>query len=230
MAACLLSDQLSFVSRKALMQESMMRTNTILPKHGPMVHPELGVTLVEMLVALSILVILMMIAAPSFQVQVAKSRLTDASDALFQTLQRARTEAIRLGKRVTVCKSSNGTACDTSQTGWETGWIAFIDTNHSGPSPAVDPGEIITFKVGQFSNVKIKGNGELARYVSYAADGRAKMLNGGMLMGTLRICNPSSALKDNERAREIVISSSGRLRIVTPPNVDSSCPPPPSSS
>lgn len=185
-----------------------------------------GLTLIELMVALSLLAIIATLAAPSFQRQIAASRVTDASNELLLAVSRARTEAIRLGQRVSVCKSSNGSSCDTSSTGWQTGWITFIDSTRTGTNAAVDTGETITYKVSALSGVTIQGNSNLANYISYAADGRSKAMNGAFLAGTIRVCSPSSALDDDHRARDLLISSTGRPVLTTPSGVAASCPAP----
>jgi type IV fimbrial biogenesis protein FimT len=44
-------------------------------------------------------------------------------------LNYARSEAIRRGVPVALCKSSSGTSCDTGGNKWEIGWMAFVDAN-----------------------------------------------------------------------------------------------------
>ena len=45
----------------------------------------------------------------------------------------ARTEAIKRGQSITLCKSTTGDACSTVNTiFWENGWIAFVDSNADG--------------------------------------------------------------------------------------------------
>ena len=59
------------------------------------------------------------------------NRLTAQTNDLVTVLNYARSEAIKRGVRVTLCSSNNGTSCLGSTT-WDTGWIAFIDTNGDG--------------------------------------------------------------------------------------------------
>ncbi|MCS7071721.1 MAG: GspH/FimT family pseudopilin [Anaerolinea sp.] len=183
-----------------------------------------GLTLIELMIGLTLLSVLVTLAAPSFQRQIASSQLTTASNDLLLAIARARSESIRLGSRVTVCKSANGSGCDTTSSGWETGWITFVDTTRSGTNAVVDAGETITFRASAVTgSVKIVGNADTANYVSYAPDGRAKLMNGGFQAGRIRVCSPSPALNDDNRARDICISNSGRAVIVTPTGVSAAC-------
>lgn len=201
-----------------------------LPLQRPPCRAQSGLTLIELMVAVSLLVILATLAVPSFQRQIAAANVTNASNELLAAASRARTEAIRIGQRVTVCKSSDGNQCDTTSSGWQVGWITFVDPVRSATgSASVDTGETITYKVSALTGVSILGNGDMSNYFSYAADGQAKTMSGAFLAGTIRICSPSSALDDDHRARDLCISKSGRAVLTTPTGIAASCPAPSSS-
>ena len=79
-----------------------------------------GFTLVEFMIALSILAILVALAAPSFQEVMRQSRLTSQTNDLLGGLQSARAEAIRRNRTVRFCSTANdwavylGTDIDTA--------------------------------------------------------------------------------------------------------------------
>lgn len=183
-----------------------------------------GLTLIELMVTISILAILMVVAIPSFQSMIASSNLTTSTNDLSNTLAQARSNAIRLGGRVTVCESSNGTQCATTGN-WEQGWIVFNDPTRSGTTANVDADEVITFVApAQRNGIVINGN---LTYVSYAADGQTKEMNGNPHFGTLRVCSTNDALTNAKRAKDIVLSRAGRIVVVQPPaGVGASCPAP----
>ena len=89
---------------------------------------QLGFTLIELMVTLTVAVILMTIAVPSFRDALIRNRLTTYTNDLVGAINYARAEAIKRGQSVTLCKSTTGSACTTT-TGsqWENGWIAFVD-------------------------------------------------------------------------------------------------------
>ena len=189
-----------------------------------------GFTMVELLIAVAIFFVLISLAIPSFRSLTAKNRLKTACNELVSTLQTARTEAIRRGIRVTVCKGApSSNSCDNNGA-WVSGWIVFVDAT-PGSSPGIeDASDIILRGGGNYSSdLVIVGNGGSngpATYVSYTPDGFPKQLGGGFYAGTLRVCSKSNALSNNERAFDLVINAVGRVNITAATGVSSSCPAP----
>jgi type IV fimbrial biogenesis protein FimT len=94
-----------------------------------------GFTMVELLMTIAIGSIVMMLAVPSFRYVTNSNRIAGEINGLLGDLQFARAEAIKEGKNVTVCVSTNGTGC-TNSTSWDRGWIVFPDPAKTGV-PAV---------------------------------------------------------------------------------------------
>lgn len=187
-----------------------------------------GVTLIELMVGVAIFAILLAIAAPNFQGMTASSRLTSASNDLLGTLQQARAQAIRSGARVTVCKSTNGTQCNTSAgVGWNRGWIMFQDTTRINFDAQVEDGETILGHTTAIPDgTSIAGTAAVANYVSFAADGRPRLMGGAVQAGTLRVCTAADSLTDNTRARDIVVAMTGQISVTRPVGVAAGCPNP----
>ena len=187
-----------------------------------------GVTLVELMVSIALLAILLAIAAPNFQGMTASSRLTSASNDLLGTLQQARAQAIRTGARVTVCKSTNGVQCNnTAADGWERGWIVFQDTTRVNFDAQVEDGEaILSHSTAIPAGTTIGGNAAVQNYVSFAADGRPRLMGGAVQAGTLRVCTAADSLTDNNRARDVVVTTTGQISVTRPAGVADNCPTP----
>ena len=176
------------------------------------------------MVGVAITAILLMVGVPSFQSAVASNRLTTSANDVVSALALARTEAIRRGTRVTVCKSANGTACTTAGN-WAQGWIIFIDTTRSSANATVDSGEaILARQAAAPGNMVMPGSSGVTNFVSFASDGQAKLMNGASQAGTLRVCSSATALVDARRARDIAITASGRVTTTTPASVTATCP------
>ncbi len=90
-----------------------------------------GLTLIELMVVVALVAILMAVAVPSFQGVVRSNRINGEINAFVGDLQLARSEAIKRGLPVSLCPSSNGTDCLTTNT-WHNGWIVFFDPDSSG--------------------------------------------------------------------------------------------------
>ncbi|QNP47147.1 GspH/FimT family pseudopilin [Diaphorobacter aerolatus] len=89
---------------------------------------------------LSVLAILLVVAAPSFASLWRVNRATAAVKRFSLDLEYARSEARRRGSAVSLC-ASEGTACQGSGgADWAKGWIVFADDDADG---SVDGGEAI---------------------------------------------------------------------------------------
>lgn len=85
-----------------------------------------GFTLVEMMVAVAILVIVMAVAAPSFQNFVLNAQIRSTGESLISGINLARTEAVRRNTRVSFWMVDNLTAsCLRTTTGMS--WVVSLD-------------------------------------------------------------------------------------------------------
>lgn len=94
-----------------------------------------GFTLIELLVTIVVISIIAAIAVPSFRNIILSNSVSFDRDELFVALNYARSEAIKRGAAVTVCKSADGTSCDNSLA-WNAGWLIFQDDNRNGARAA----------------------------------------------------------------------------------------------
>ena len=96
-----------------------------------------GFTLVELMVTVTVSVILIAIAAPSFGTLLLKRSVQVAADNLVSDLRFARFEAIKLSRTVSVCSATTPTACSAGAS-WKDGWIVFVDADGDGSLDAGD--------------------------------------------------------------------------------------------
>ena len=85
----------------------------------------------------------------------------------------------------------------------------YIDENHNGQ---VDDDELVLHRQGPAPDgISVRGNRPIADYVSYTSLGHARLLNGGLQMGTFVVC------KSGQNALIVVLANSGRARIEKTP-------------
>ncbi|PIE83644.1 MAG: pilus assembly protein [Candidatus Contendobacter odensis] len=181
-----------------------------------------GFTLIELMITLAIAAIILGFGVPSFQRIINNNQLTSAANALVASVNLARSEAVKRGQRMTICKSSDGASC-TNSGGYQQGWIVFTDTNANA---AVDAGEQVLKVTEAFpASLTFAGAGNVNNYISYDSSGILSRIGAGAPNGSLTLC------KQNYRdsARRIFISLIGRIRIqrfdtATVPTAASLCP------
>ncbi len=174
-----------------------------------------GFTLIELMATLAIITIVATIAMPSLYQGIQGSRLVSRANSFKGVLAMARSEAVKRAVRVTMCKSTDGITCNPGAAGWETGWIMFVDADNSGTrTPATEP--LITSESSMPPHYTLRGNGQMANYISYVASGRTRQINNALFSGTMRLCDNSYPGKVGVAERDIIIHVSGRARIATP--------------
>jgi type IV fimbrial biogenesis protein FimT len=90
-------------------------------------HTLRGFTLIEAMVAITVLAVLLAIAVPSFKDASLSSQLRASASDLAASAYLARSEALKRNAVVTLCMSADGATCAGSG-GWEQGWIILSGT------------------------------------------------------------------------------------------------------
>jgi type IV fimbrial biogenesis protein FimT len=166
-----------------------------------------GFTLLELLVAVTAALVLLLVAAPSLNAAVTSMKLTSTSNNFLSHIYLARSEAIKRNGRVVLCKSADGATCASSG-GWEQGWIVFHDTNNNG---VIDAGELVIARQQALpAAFKLTGNQNVAKYVSFEPTGSTRLVGGGFQAGTLTLCRQSAT---SNEARQIILNAVGRPRV-----------------
>lgn len=166
-----------------------------------------GFTLVELLVALAVAVILLTVAVPSFRELILNNRRAAQVNELVTAMTLARSEALKRGNRVSLCRTSSyGSALPTcgQGDGWEDGWIIFNDPNEDGVPNDVDDVLYVHEPLGK-GDITLRGDTNVSTRIHYHATGRV-----AGTFGNLVRCDGRGA---GEHARVITFPLSGRVRV-----------------
>lgn len=170
---------------------------------------ESGFTLIELVVALTVIAIMLVLAVPSFTTTINTNRLAALSNDVIASMQTARMEAIRRGVRVVACRSDNGTSCSAGAR-W-TGWIVFVDPDrNNAPNAAADILRRDTVKppLQLWTSSRISGDGSR---VVFRPDGLAHADNDDLVFAQLAACLPTNQPREN--VRDISIAAGSRFNV-----------------
>ena len=173
-----------------------------------------GFTLVELLVVVTIAAILLALAVPSFSRLIQSTNMSSNVNTFLADIRFARSESIRLGGGVVMCRSSAPEAtnanCGTGSTqGWESGWIIFQDLNNSGTrtSSGSDPEPLLRVQAPITAIDAIYETGAATTF-RFTATGRLQNLS-----GATKIQFGSNSLFTDDVQRVVCVNQSGRARI-----------------
>ena len=187
-----------------------------------------GHSFIDTLFALFILALLGGMAASAMQSLRTGARLQSTAEALHSAVLSARTQAMRLEKRVTLCAASasppdsllpmrchvtsdgnaNANANANGLSVWRQGWLLFEDDNNNGTWDA-NEGRLHQ-QPAVHAEVSVSGNATVSRFVSFGASGRSLALNGAFQAGTLTVCQRQTQEASGWR---VVVNAVGRPRL-----------------
>jgi len=160
-----------------------------------------GFTLIELMIVIVLVAIFITVGVPSFQNLVSDNRLSTQANRLVSSLQLARTEALKLGAPVSICRTTDGASCAGVGTTWETGWLVFVDTNANGD---VDGERIILANSTLSGGNTLRAAAPFNDFVNYQPNGLQSAAN-----GTFRICDGNNP--DINKGRNIAVSPTGSI-------------------
>lgn len=162
-----------------------------------------GFTLIELMIAVALSAVLLSMAVPAMNTFVSNSRQTGAMNDFLASMHMARSTAITMNTRVTVCPSANGDSCEAVP--WDQGWIVFTDDDSD---QSVDAGETIVSSSTGGDGLSF-ASAEFGDFLMYRPNGRA--MNGSVTgnSGQFTVCDHRGA----EHAKVLIVDLSGRPRI-----------------
>jgi type IV fimbrial biogenesis protein FimT len=157
-----------------------------------------GFTLIEIMIALAVLSILGTLAIPGFTNLLQDSSRTSAVNAFIHTVFLARSEALKRGEMVSICKSPDGANCNTAGE-WNGGWITFVNSDRDEP-PQRDADESLLQVQEPWRGGKITANRAAFSFRPHTQ---------GVVNGTIVFCDR----RGSAAARAVIISHVGRPRV-----------------
>ena len=170
-----------------------------------------GFTMIELMVVVAVIAVTMAIALPSFNEMVANNRVTSETNRIVSDIQLARSEAMKRGVRIVMCRSADTTAvtpaCGGTSHTWTNGWLLFASGDNNSTYEAASD---TLLKVGHAASnqITIKTNGISNNNLEYLPN--ASTDEGG---GTAKfvICDE----RGESHGKEIQVPPVGRPRLAT---------------
>jgi type IV fimbrial biogenesis protein FimT len=152
-----------------------------------------GFTLIELIVVVAVAAIVLTTSAPSFRDIIRNNRLAAQSNQMVTALNLARSEAIKRGVRVTLCKTANpkdsAPTCTTSGD-WRQGWIAFVDNTQTTGNVAgvIDGADQRLRMFDPLSNgATLIGDANFQSWIAYRSNG-VSIGASGAADGDIKLC------------------------------------------
>ena len=169
-------------------------------------HKIKGVTALELLITLSLVILLMTAGFPGLREYRMNQQIKSANARLYSDLKFARSEAIALNTRTVICPADTQAAC-SGYSRWHDGWLVFADTNGDRQWQNREPVLRRSNPLQDLSAISRDSRHQVQFYPGGAAPGS----NTGIVFCDQR--GPDKGLK-------IVISNSGRIRQSTLSDTD----------
>lgn len=173
-----------------------------------------GYTMLELMVVVGIAAILAAMTVPSLQDTIERNAREAAMQDITTGISLARSEAVAQGRSVSICRSTNQTACAAGAGGadWDDGWIIFSD---SGTAGSLGSGDTLLqvhgpsnnqSKITLLSRTNSNFSGD---FLQFNRDG---FLNNSTTGAYFRFCDHDNIVT---KARAVWLSNTGRPAIST---------------
>ena len=158
-----------------------------------------GFTLPELVFSMAIVAGMVAWGVPAFRDLERNAARTSEVNLFLQAVYLARSEAIKRNGVVSLCPSRDGNSCAASGTGWDRGWIVFVNLDRD--SPAVrDSGEDLLYAYPTWAGGSVFANRATLSFRAFGQSG---------VTATFTFCDD----RGSRGARAVIISQSGRPRV-----------------
>ncbi len=164
-----------------------------------MKRTQTGFTLMELMVALTVMAILVGFAVPSFREFTRNNRVTAAHNDLATAFTLARSESLKRSLPVSICATTDGEDCGDADD-WTSGWMVFVDND--GTAGTVDAAdEIVQLWPAIAGDVVITSGEAFVQYVP----------SGTVVPDSTTTFDVYTSGCSGDRAQRIAVSATGSL-------------------
>ncbi|POR11794.1 GspH/FimT family pseudopilin [Diaphorobacter sp. LR2014-1] len=169
-----------------------------------------GFTLIEIMVVIAITAILLLIGIPSMRAMAERNAVAGHVNALVGSITLARAEAIKRNTPVVICRSTNAETadpptCASSGTGWQSGWIVFMERSGTGTQYQPSQGDVLLRVQGALTD---SGGIEQNKFI------KLQFRSTGLLStGNSQFTFNSASLTSNQQ-RRVCVAMTGRARLI----------------
>ena len=166
-----------------------------------MTGKELGFTIIELVVTLTVAAVFITLVVPSYYNVLQNSKAATISNYFTSNIIYARSEAIKRGVTVSICPTANTafTACGNAAN-WINGWIIFVDSDANGVLASTN--DRLRVREALPTGSLVAG---APTYISFSSSG---FISNGA--GNFTV---SAAGCNGNHGRQINVASSGRLSV-----------------
>lgn len=174
-----------------------------------------GFTLIELMITLIVAAILVAIAAPSFTNLILNNRSEGLGEELAAVLQGTKAEAVKRGRRVSLCASNNdGTACAGD---WSNGWLMIVDgaASDAAAAPVLAAATDVLRHINDLHEnavITATNNGANVNFVRYTSTGQLARIGGPANTAPV-ILNARIDGCQGQRQRAITIGVAGMMDV-----------------
>ena len=167
-----------------------------------------GFTLVELIVTLAVVAITITVGVPALTGTIKNNRITSEYNHFLTHIQLARSEALKRGRTVTICRSNNGATCSGARGIYEHGWLLYVDTAGGNNDYIAGDGDIL-IRIGNpaATNTTIRGNDAAGNWLSFNSIG---MLDEGGSEAVLIVCDKDGST-NAVPGRKLTITVTGQV-------------------
>ena len=169
-----------------------------------------GFTLVELMVVITLVALVLSLAAPSFSRLASAAAISSGVNQFLADMRFARSEAVRRGGGVILCRSdapeSSEPTCSASPApqGWASGWIVFHDLDGNGER---NTGEYLLRVQARHSGIESIATGGTPTTFRFGATGRL------LAPGPVASLHFGGTTLQADLRRVVCVNAAGRARI-----------------